>query len=98
MRQIIDHKSVDMTDEEFAYYKRLVVEFTVGTSSGAEQFRDLFDVDVDGCITLIRPPIRKQIGWGVLFFMQNLMINQRLRRMEDRIREWTRQPDGGRNG
>jgi len=89
-REIIDHKSVDMMDEEYAYYKKLVEEFTIGMSNGKDQFRDLFDVDGDGCITLVRPPIRKQIGWGVLFFIQNLMINQRIRRMERQVEEWIR--------
>lgn len=99
MLQIVDHKNVDMTDEEFAYYKKLVAEFTVGTANGAEQFRDLFDVDGDGCIIFIRPPIRKQIGWGILFFIQNLMINQRLRRMESQVGEWLRRlASGGQNG
>lgn len=89
-QQIIDHKSVDMTDEETAYYKKLIEEFTIGMSNGREQFRDLFDVDDDGCITFVHPPIRKQIGWGVLFFIQNLMINQRMRRMEHQVEEWTK--------
>lgn len=86
-QEIIDHKSVDMTDDELAYYKKLVNEFTTGTNNGKDQFRDLFDVDNDGCITFIHPPIRHQIGWGVLFFIQNLMINQRLRKMERQINE-----------
>jgi hypothetical protein len=87
-REIIDHKAVDMTDEETAYYRKLVEEFTVGMSNGKDQFRDLFDVDGDGCITFIHPPIKRQLGWGVLFFVQNLMINQRLRRMERQVGEW----------
>jgi hypothetical protein len=92
-QQIIDHKSVDMTDEENTYYKKLVEEFTIGMSNGREQFRDLFDTDNDGCITFVHPPIRKQIGWGVLFFVQNLMINQRIRRMERKVEEWTKRFD-----
>lgn len=87
-RQIIDHKSIDMMDEEYAYYKKLVVEFTVGMVNGKDQFHDLFDVDDDGCITFIHPPIRKETAWGVLFFVQNLMINQRIRRMERQVNEW----------
>lgn len=86
--QIIDHKQIDMTDEEFTYYGKLVAEFTVGMSNGKDQFRDLFDVDGEGCITFIHPPIKRQIGWGILFFVQNLMINQRLRRMEHQVGEW----------
>lgn len=88
VRQIIDHKSVDITDEEYSYYKKLVDEFTIGMAHGRDQFRDLFDVDDDGCITFVHPPIRKQIGWGVLFFVQNLMINQRIRRLERQVEKW----------
>lgn len=83
--RVIDYKQVDMTDEEFEYYEKLVQEFTSGTYSGKDQFRDVFEVDGDGCITFIHPPIKKQIAWAVLFFIQNLMINQRLRRIERRL-------------
>lgn len=85
MKRIVDFKYVDMTNEEYQYYKNLINEFTYDTVDGKDQFRDTFDVDGDGCITLIRPPLKKQMSWAVLFFLQNLMINQRLRRMEKRI-------------
>jgi len=86
-RRIIDYKSIDMEPEEFEYYQKLVEEFTYGGYSGKEQFRDIFDVDGDGCITMIRPPLKKEVGWAVIVFLQNLMINQRLRRMERKIVE-----------
>jgi hypothetical protein len=79
MKRVIDYKQVDMTDEEFAYMQVLLKEFPDGKS----QVRGLFEVDGDGCITVIKPPVRRQIAWGLLFFFQNLMINQRIRRMED---------------
>jgi hypothetical protein len=86
-KKIIDYKHVDMTEEEYEYYLQLVKEFTAGTSNGKDQFKDVFDVDEDGCIMLIRPPLRKSVGWAVLVFLQNLMINQRLRRMESWVQE-----------
>jgi hypothetical protein len=79
---VIDYKQVEMNEEEFEYYQTIVKEFTNGAYSGKEQFRDCFEVDSDGCITIIKPPVNKQTAWSVLFFLQNLMINQRLRRME----------------
>ena len=84
--RVIDHKSVDMTDEEFNYYNKLIEEFTYANYSGKDQFRDIFDVDQDGCIIMLRPPLKKEVGWAVILFLQNLMINQRLRRMEDWIK------------
>lgn len=76
-----------MADEEYEQYQELVNAFTDGTYSGKNQFHDMFEVDGDGCVTLIKTPPGRQIGWGIIFFLQNLMINQRLRRMERKIRE-----------
>lgn len=87
MIRVIDHKGVDMTDEEFEYYTKLVHEFTYGNNNGKDQFHDMFDVDGDGCISFVRPPLKKEVGWAVIVFLQNLMINQRLRRMEVKIKE-----------
>lgn len=87
MRRVIDFKSVEMMDEEFEYYNKLVQEFTFGVYNGKDQFHDVFDVDEDGCISLIRPPLKKEVGWAIIVFLQNLMINQRLRRMESWVRE-----------
>jgi hypothetical protein len=87
--KIIDFKEVDMTDEEYSYYQNIVNEFSDGTYSGKEQFHDAFEVDEDGCIVLIKPPLKKQMAWAVIFFLQNLMINQRLRRMERWVMEFS---------
>lgn len=75
--KVIDYKKVDMTDEEHNYYKELVTQFTDDTTKGTEYFKDLFDVDDDGFIMLIKPT--KSIPWAILFFIQQLMISQRLR-------------------
>jgi len=86
--RIIDYKEVDMIDEEYKYYQQIVNEFSDGSYSGKEQFRDTFEVDDDACIVLVKPPIKKQIAWVVLCFLQNLMINQRMRRMERWVMEF----------
>jgi hypothetical protein len=86
-RRVIDYKSVDMTDPEWEYYNKLVEEFTYGNISGKEQFKDVFDVDGDGCISMISPPFKKEVGGAVILFLQNLMINRQLRRMERLIKE-----------
>lgn len=66
------YKKVDMADEEFAYYKSLVKRH------GTEQhFVDLFDTDDEGFITLLTP--KTGVPWEIIFFVQNVMINQRLR-------------------
>jgi hypothetical protein len=80
--RVIDYKQVEMEDIEYECYQKLVNAFNYGTYSGKEQFHDVFEVDGEGCIIYIDTPIGKQIGWSVLWFLQNLMINQRLRRIE----------------
>ncbi|MFA5048438.1 MAG: hypothetical protein WC516_05455 [Patescibacteria group bacterium] len=87
MFYIIDYKRIEMIPEECEYYNKLVQEFTFGTYNGKDQFHDMFDVDDDGCISLIRPPLKKEVGWAVIVFLQNLMINQRLRRLEKKVKE-----------
>lgn len=83
--RVVDYKQVDMEDEEYEYYQKLAKSFDYGYYKGAEQFHDVFEVDEEGCISFINPPIGKQVAWGVLFFLQNLMINQRLRRIERKV-------------
>jgi len=81
----IDYKKVDMTDEEWKYYQGLIVQYTDDTHKGSEYFRDLFETDDNGIITIIKPV--KSIPWAVLFFVQNVMINQRLRSNDQRLDE-----------
>lgn len=85
--RIIDYKKVDMIKDEYEYYEKLVTEFSSPGVSGKEHFRDLFEVDSDGCISMIRPPMKREVGWAIILFLQNLMINQRLRRMENWFKE-----------
>ena len=84
-KKIIDYKLVDMTDEEFDYYSKLLLEFTFEQHSGKDFFVDLFDVDENGIITFIKPPMKKQVPWAVIIFVQNLMLNQHIRKMEKDI-------------
>ena len=87
MKRIVDYKAVDMTDEEFEYYNQIIKEFSDGVYNAKEMFRDVFETDEEGCISIIRPPLKKEIAWAAILFLQNLMINQRLRRMEDWIKK-----------
>jgi len=86
MDKIIDYKKIDMTENEFNYYKHLVEIFTDKEKniSGNIYFKDLFDVDENGFITLIKT--EKSVPWAVLFFIQQIMISQRLR-LTDNINE-----------
>ena len=83
MDKVIDYKKVNMSDEEFNYYKHLVELFSDKDKNikGSVYFKDLFEVDEDGFIVLIKT--EKIVPWAILFFAQQLMISQRLRFIDD---------------
>lgn len=82
------NKKLEVTPEEKQYLLELEKTF------GRETFLGLFSTDSDGFITSITPPTAKSIQIIVLFFLMNLMLNQRLRKfdnnkiqeLEDRIK------------
>ena len=80
MIRAVDSKRLDLTDSEFEYYQSLVSTF------GEEEFRGLFETNRNGEITSICPPLDKQISMGVMFFMLNVMMNQRLRALNGSIK------------
>jgi len=69
----VDNKRLDLNNEEYEYYLRLVETF------GDSDFTNLFTTDKNGQITSITPPIDRHISLGVIFFILNVMMNQRLR-------------------
>jgi len=83
MHKVIDYKKVDMSNDEYNYYKHLVEAFSDKDKNikGSIYFKDLFDVDKNGLITLIKT--EKSVPWAILFFVQQLMISQRLRFVDD---------------
>ena len=85
MIRAIDFQKVEMSDEEFKYYQELVKKLTTAETKGSDYFRDLFNTDDNGLITIIKPS--KPVPWDVMFFVQNLLFNQHLRSYDVRIKE-----------
>lgn len=83
MIKAIDYKKIDLTEVEYRFYQELVKQYTDDSHKGSDYFHDLFDTDDDGIITIIKPI--KSIPWAILFFVQNVMINQKLRSNDQRI-------------
>ena len=83
MHKVIDYKKVDISNDEYDYYKHLVEIFSDKEKNikGSIYFKDLFDVDKNGLITLIKT--EKSVPWAILFFVQQLMVSQRLRFVDD---------------
>jgi hypothetical protein len=78
----VANKPLDLTDEEFQYYSSILDAF------GANVFQDTFEADDNegseqyGWITLVKPPINNSLPLGVVFFLFNVMLNQRMRKFE----------------
>lgn len=85
MLKVIGGNQVDITEQEFEYYKYLSSQYSV------EIFNDLFSTDQDGIITRIAPI--SPTPWVILFFVQNVMINQHLGSTNRRLDDMTKKFD-----
>ena len=75
--KIINNQNINLSDEEFEYFKHLCTQYKTSESDGSIFFKDLFDVDKNGFITIVHP--KTSIPWSIIHFMQQVQISQRLR-------------------
>lgn len=87
MIRAIDSKPLDLSDDEFEYYVQIIAEF------GDKIFQETFEVDENegsayyGFITLVKPSMNAQLPLGLVYFLLNVQMNQRLREFEKTIEE-----------
>ena len=79
MKRIINHKRVEMTNEEFEMYQAICKSYDRPNFKGEELFIDLFETNSDGIITFVRPADKRQFSMEVYCFMLSVMVNQHLR-------------------
>ena len=85
MIRAVANKPLDLSDDEFAYYMQIVEAF------GDNIFQETFETDEEsnspqhGWITIVKPPLNKNLPIGVVFFLFNVMLNQRVRKFDDMI-------------
>lgn len=77
MLKDIGGNQVEVSEQEYEYYKFLTTQYTL------DDFNGLFSTDGNGMITRIAPI--KPTPWVIMFFIQNIMINQHLDSMDERI-------------
>ena len=65
-----------MSKEEYSYFLELKNKF------GDEEFKGLFSSDNNGNITSITPPVDRPSSFIIIYFLLNLMLNQRLRMID----------------
>jgi len=83
--RIIDNKKVDMTEDEWTMYQKIVKSYTTMTNKGEDLFIDLFETDENGIIMFLKPPSKRQTSFEVFLFLMSLMQHQHLRLMQKQV-------------
>tara|TARA_B100000131_G_scaffold322655_1_gene377432 strand:+ start:3568 stop:3870 length:303 start_codon:yes stop_codon:yes gene_type:complete len=84
MKKAIANKLLDITSDEYKYIVELQEAF------GEDVFLGLFTSNDEGIVTSITPNVNRPVPMAVVFFILNIMMNQRLRDIDSfssRIRE-----------
>lgn len=79
MIRVVDNKRLDMTDDEWAMYEKIVKSYTNLTNKGEDLFKDLFETDGNGIIIFLRPPHARHTSLEVFLFLMSLFQHQHLR-------------------
>ena len=79
MIKAIANKRIDLSAEEFNYYKLLSDKY------GVDSFRMLFETDHNGIVTSVSPPLDGQTPMAIIFYMLNVMFTQRMRILDAKI-------------
>lgn len=81
MIKAIANKRIDISNEEFEYYKLLSNKY------GSDVFRSLFETDKNGIVISVSPPLDGQTPMAAIFFMLNVMFTQRMRLLDAKIKK-----------
>lgn len=87
MIRVVDNKKVEMTDDEYEMYNKIVKSYTDITGKGEDLFMDLFEANDDGIIIFLKPPSKRRTSLEVFLFLMALMQHQHLRLMHQQIDE-----------
>ena len=85
MIRVIDNKKVEMTDDEFEMYTKIVKSYTDITGKGEDLFIDLFEANNDGIIIFLKPPSKRRTSLEVFLFLMAVMQHQHLRLMHEQV-------------
>jgi hypothetical protein len=85
--RVVDNKKVEMTDDEYEMYNKIVKSYTDITGKGEDLFIDLFEANNDGIIIFLKPPSKRRTSLEVFLFLMAVMQHQHLRLMHEQIDE-----------
>ena len=73
MIRVVDNKKVEMTDDEYEMYNKIVKSYTDITGKGEDLFIDLFESNDDGVIIFLKPPSKRRTSLEVFLFLMAVM-------------------------
>ena len=91
MKRPVALKALEMKDDEYSLYQKIVASYTTNTNKGEELFYDLFETDGDGNIVFLKPPSKKQTSMEVFLFLMSLMEQQHIRLMYRHVEDICKQ-------
>lgn len=83
--RVVDNKKIEMTDDEWHMYQKIVKSYTTPTNKGEDLFIDLFETDDNGNIIFLKPPSKYRTSFEVFLFLMSLMQHQHLRLMHKQV-------------
>jgi hypothetical protein len=83
--RVVNNKRLEMSDDEWAMYQKIVQSYTDMTGKGEDLFIDLFEANNDGIIVFLKPPSKRRTSLEVFLFLMALMQHQHLRVMHQQI-------------
>ena len=83
--RVVDNKKVEMTEDEWKMYDRIVKSYTTATNKGEDLFKDLFETDANGIIVFLKPPSTFRTSFEVFLFLMSIMQHQHLRLMHQQV-------------
>lgn len=83
--RVVDNKKIDMTDDEWLMYDKIVKSYTTPTNKGEDLFKDLFETDAVGIIIFLKPPSKFRTSFEVFLFLMSIMQHQHLRLMHQQV-------------
>jgi hypothetical protein len=83
--RIVDNKKIEMTDDEWSLYIKIVKSYTSLSNKGEDMFMDLFETDDNGIILFLKPPSKRQSSFEVFLFLMALQQQQHIRLMYQQV-------------
>ena len=79
MIRAVANQRLFLSEEEFVVYNEII------KNVDKTEFYDVFKTDNNGKIIAVLPPVNKSVSMIVIYFLYNVMINQRVRSFDSLI-------------